>query len=488
MVYLPLIDETEGERLQQDYPLETDEILEIFYDEPSLIKRSITLLYAKGRPSILLGYNSLNYDSMFLATRCVFHRLVEFYPLLYFRGAGAGISFGIAQQHIDLYRISYMMYQLPHYNLQTIAKHILQEEKNDLDAVLIRDTFFKIFDTDRYDSKEHEPKLVDILLYNKKDVDLVTRLEKSVDFIEMAKKMAKDCISNVEFLQMQFNKMQYRVFSELFRIGIEHDTFLGHLNDNSRALNIRIPPRIGGDVIQVWHAEETRVKLANSKGRYPGGLNFCLGAMEIQDLQAYDYRVAYPLLMERLNLSDETCGIYPANILLAMYDELEGETYFESYDYDIHSGTSTTETRLIVYRAIYEKNKSRKDAARFPFVRHELASRGQQLVILVWKGRKGILSYLLNIVNTRRESMKDTRKIYEGAIEMLDEEIAIRRQFASEKKDTEEEEEEDITYNNNNEEEEENFDDFFMEDKTEEKKIQNQNKRSMSRVLSINGF
>lgn len=83
----------------------------------------------------------------------------------------------------------------------------------------------------------------------------------------------------------------------------------------------------------------------------------------------YDYVTAYPLLMDRKNISDETTTIVSASILAQLYPKIRNTHTFKSYDYLCHNGLTKSETIILYYEYIYDGLYC---GGEFPFTLNEL--------------------------------------------------------------------------------------------------------------------
>lgn len=149
------------------------------------------------------------------------------------------------------------------------------------------------------------------------------------------------------------------------------------------------------------------------KSTFPGGANFCLGHMECDNVQMYDYVAAYPTLMERCNLSDETVAILPADVLLALCPTLKNRAEYKLYDYMTHSGSRTTETSILYYQYIYDNLYSGQQIA---FELSDLRARKKAPIIVVWHGRVGVLSQIVAEFSKMRSNYRISRDILNDAV------------------------------------------------------------------------
>lgn len=146
---------------------------------------------------------------------------------------------------------------------------------------------------------------------------------------------------------------------------------------------------------------------AERVGKYPGGANFCYGNFQVQDVEEYDYITAYPFLIERDNLSDETCGVYPADYICRNYPFIKHRENFKCYVYLSHVSQNKTDSQITYYKYLYEDYHCGGD---FPFTQEALAKLSTNFVLMQWVGRPGVLSRVMKHLNKVRETIKQHRK------------------------------------------------------------------------------
>lgn len=448
LVYVPVANRTpqslkeEMLRLDDypDYGPETN-VIEVFTSELDLLKRTMDLLQLDGLHHYLVGYNSLSYDIKFLLMRC------HFYGLHTDRFVWKdGYAFGFEQIHVDLFRIAMMRYKFRKYTLGFVAKQLVQDEKVDVDAVALRYTFHRMRKRQRLYGHDDEegvkkgwPSLRDTLHYNNYDTLLVTRLIERTRAIDYLVGYAHECRVPLYSMNTNYNLMQFKVLSECLVLGLGRRKFLATLRSSPRAdMVIPVPGTVmnssydGVATVQPLHRDfvtastDLDALMVNrrdasvegttrygKKNKYPGGANFCLGQYNVTDVQSYDYKIAYPLLIDRKNLSDETAELMPANTLAFFYDYVVNRHEYTVYDYMTHVGDTKTETKVLHYQYLYCGTYC---GGQFPFTKSELQRRGAAPVILVWSGRRGVMSDIITVFNDNRENTKMRRKTLDGVI------------------------------------------------------------------------
>ncbi|AYP97892.1 DNA polymerase B [Mauternbach virus] len=441
--------------------------LECFSNEYDLLKRTMDLLTLGNKLHILLGYNSISYDIKYLLIRCVFYNI--YVDKFIWR---EGYSFGIEQMHLDLFRIIVMRYRFKSYTLNEVSRSIMKDSKTGVSAVALRYTFFKMLKTQKFlnhnESNEKLPSIRDTLHYNNADTLLVSKLESRTRSIEFVIQRAMACQVPLSAMTTNYNKMQYKLWNECFVVGLNMKIFLttfksdiadikcpfvsnysqndtidlvlnlsDKLNANDKLMNCNVQPpstvltsNMNNDhqIMQQPQQQQQQQSLLRTryasvpdkKAKFPGGANFCLGEINADNVQMYDYVTAYPLLMDRKNISDETLTIFPASILLMLYPKIQNHHEFKTYDYLAHSGLTKTETIILYYQYIYDGLYC---GGEFPFIQSELYRRHDSPVIIIWEGRRGVLSEIVAKFNETRAKTKIMRKTLDEAYTLVEEKI-----------------------------------------------------------------
>lgn len=447
LVYLPVVNRTpqslkeEMLRLDSypDYGTETN-VLEVFTSEVDLLRRTMDLLHLNGRHHYLVGYNSLSYDIKYLLVRC------HFYGLHTDRFVWKdGYTFGFDQIHVDMFRIALMRYTYKAYTLSNVSKQLLKDDKVDVDAVALRYTFHRMRKRQRlyaHDDpegvKNKWPSLRDTLHYNNYDTLLVSKLIERTRAIDYLVGYAHECRVPLYSMNTNYNKMQYKVLNECLVLGLGQRKFLSTFKTSTADMVIPLPDLsqptiIDTDLVSRPHdyvmvSQNLDTLITNKpaattpqqhpygqkpKNKYPGGANFCLGEHNVSNVQSYDYRIAYPLLIDRKNLSDETADVMPADKLVFMFDYIFNRHQYTVYDYMTHVGDTKSETKILYYQYLYCGTYC---GGQFPFTKCELQRRGTAPVIIVWHGRRGVMSDIITVFNDNRENTKNKRKTLDGVL------------------------------------------------------------------------
>lgn len=465
-------------------------IVECFNNERHLLKRTMELLTIEPKLHMLIGYNSLGYDMKYLLMRCVFFNIST--NRFIWR---EGYCFGNSQFHIDLFRIILMRYRYKSYTLNDVSGELLKESKTGVSAVALRYSFFRMYKHQRYfthdECSEKMPSVRDTLHYNNADTLLVSKLENRTQAIEFLLNYAQRCQVPMSTLMTSYNKMQYKLWNECLIIGLNMKLFMGqfkssiapiicpfrsavnyndfielridltdNLNGSEQIESAPLPEMPGKTPISAAAtaaaASNRRYITIKKKAKFPGGANFCLGEYNCDSVQMYDYVTAYPLLMDRKNISDETTTILPANVLVEMYPYIMNPHEYQCFDYLTHHGRTHSETIILYYQYIYNNLYC---GGQFEFTLEELKKRVSAPVIVIWSGRRGIISAIIAKFNDIRATTKIKRNILKAALETVSNKLEIANNEAFMEAEMEvyaaaasttETSENDITNNSNN--------------------------------------
>lgn len=450
-------------------------VVECFVSEQDLLQRTMDLLTLRPKLHILMGYNSMGYDIKYLLMRCTFFNICldEFL----WRD---GYCYTPEQIHIDLFRTIMMRYRLKSYSLNEVSAHLLRDSKTGVSAVALRYTFFNMLKQRRFqthdESTPQQPSIRDTLHYNNADTLLVSKLEARTQSIQFLVEYAQRCQVPLSTMMTNYNKMQYKLWNECLVVGLNLGVFMGRFKNASNTelivpmggdndtdlteVRANLTDNLNGsDMVTVRTLPNAEVALANrtafvappqqsfvtgrmstgqryltikKNAKFPGGANFCLGEYDCDNVQMYDYVTAYPLLMDRKNISDETTTILPANVLAMYYPKITNPHEYTCFDYLTHHGRTHSETSIIYYQYIFENLYC---GGEFPFQYEELVKRGTSLVICIWQGstyeyppdipddirqqlctqRRGVLAMIIAEFNTVRANTKMMRKSLESA-------------------------------------------------------------------------
>lgn len=467
LVYLPMLDRRPEQMLEEmrrldKYPTYANQknVTEVFVSEIDLLKRTMELLKypqieqrskkktscvypTNNRLHYLIGYNSLRYDIKYLLLRCQFYGL-HHGEFVYKNG----YSFGFHQIHVDLFCVAIMRYKLKNYKLDTLSFEILNSKKENVDAVALRYTFNHIrrrqclyAQDDPYMAKHRMPSLRDAVHYNNRDTLLVSEIVQKTSTIKYVLDYAYRSRVPVNSINVNYNKIKFRLLNQCEVTGLENGIFLTGLKSSRQTLIVplshpELEPAfehdrlIPNDFVCRDIDNETllgggKKMSTGKKTRYPGGVNYCRGEYEVADIQEYDYRIAYPLLMDRLNISDETCTVMKSSDVAQLYPFIKCKNEYRVFDYNTHVSDTKTGTRILLHRYLYDDANPGHE---FPFAFDDLKAREDAPVIVIWNGTyRGILSEIIKCFNSTRENAKTRRNQLSGILEDL--EMSLQRDY-----------------------------------------------------------
>lgn len=411
----------------------TKRILQVYNNEKDLLINTLNLLNIPSKLHILNGFNSIAYDIKFLMLRCKFYNLPVFKNFYW----NHGFAFGVNQIHIDSLKVSKLVYNLKEYNLNAVAKHLFNEKKEDVDAVKLRITFYAMKQNQRlYSIKESTqwPSLCHAIEYNDQDVLLTDKI--FCDSINLSIEYANTCgVSIIECLD-KCSRNQFKILNESFTIGLTLNSFFTSFKSLATSAYMKYVNERGELDVQEVAFDMSKALIfegCKKNKKYPGGFNFCFKEDYCENVEVYDYRVAYVLLMERANISDETCVICPADFLYKSYPFIPNPHHFKTYDYDPHTGPNKTVNKVLAYKYIYEHLYC---GGEFDFTLDELHKRQNAPVILIIQKslHHGILSKIVEHLNQQRESYKSYKKVCATAHDLIIQKMSNIRVKLSKKK------------------------------------------------------
>lgn len=374
--------------------------LRIFNSEKSLVKVALEMLYPK-KLHYLVGYNSRFFDVKFMFLRSVFFDLRHPFIIDY------GLSMGWNQIHLDLFQLCKSRYTLKRYSLNNVASEILNSSKENVDAVALRHTFNEILSTQQL--KAHEdykdpkiPSLYSMIIYNNQDTRLVTQLMEQTDMLVYAFKETDIKAFPINAFNVHASLMKHKVVMDCFLVGLSQKVFLGtYPHKNIQCL-------MNDQICEIDTMKNLDYKKPGKKETgYPGGINYCCESAYVANIKAYDYRIAYPYAIETMNLSSETATIVPGEVLFHCFDELDlGEWDF--WEYRIHSSANPAHSSLYVHRMIVHGinfGGKIEECSKEYMEKHM-----DDLIICIYKGRRSVLSTIIETFNTHREDCKADKK------------------------------------------------------------------------------
>jgi DNA polymerase elongation subunit (family B) len=442
-------------------------VLEVYHTEIDLLKRSMNLLQLNGLLHYLVGYNSSGYDIKYLLMRCCFYNIKECVERFVWR---EGYCYGMDQIHIDLFRITMIRYRFPSYTLDSVAKNILQEAKTGVSAVNLRYTFYRMIKYKRYflheECSEKTPSIRDTLHYNNMDTLLVSQLIVKTFMLDFIFEFTNQSRIPISYINTNYNKMRFKVWNYAFSAGLDLGLYLGTFKSPIISLAHHIPSTYPNNSITLRYDMTNQLNHNSNnieqptfrgggynnsnntaRGKFPGGANFCLGEIDVKNVQMYDYVTAYSILIDRANISDETVLVLPANALLASYDYIVKPEEYHTWDYMTHNGATKSETNILYYQYIYNNLYCGKQ---FDFTRENLQQRSNSPVIVIWQGRRGILSDIVRHFNDIRSVAKTIKKTLDEAVEIIGEAINTIEEYQDEMQELKEQQQQQKENETNN--------------------------------------
>ena len=434
--------------------------LVVFDNEIDLLRFTVETLHMKQKLHYITGWNSDAYDLEFLYRRCSFYNIKELLELFVIRDSGCK-SVTFAQINFDLYKSCVIEFsELENHKLGTVSAHVLNDSKIDLDSRLLRFTFGEIAKkgmVERVGRTNQNPCIFKALEYNVKDTLLVTRLLQTLDVLNHR----SGCINSIigsglttdKYLN-NYKYAEYRILNQCFFIGLKLNIFLCKFNSNIGIVKYPLVQEASSQTLTDYFFSieklEDYVKIFDASGKekkHPGGVNWCQGKYYLTNVSSYDYDKAYSTLIDRRNISDETCSIFRANILYRIYDTIDFSTdKFICFDYKTHmpehdadsnklstlsnslfsSMMSNRKSRigskkptvtvkdlkqekdLLMYQYLYE---GKYVGSEFTFTKENLAARGNDLVIVIWRNRPGTLALIVREFNSARDFCNKYKKL-----------------------------------------------------------------------------
>lgn len=387
---------------------QTEDCLEVFTNEKDMLIRTMELLTIRPLLHVVVGYNSIQYDMPFLLQRCVRYNVCTDHFI--WKG---GYCYGFEQMQMDIMRHVKMTKNFKSYKLGDVSSAILGSTKSGVDCVNIRKTFWKIHDNNKYpvSYSVDEPSIVETLHYNNVDTMLVYQLHEVIGSFAFILNMSNEYKIGFHELNMCYNKKTKTLWSESQVISLRSGNFSTNFKDTSRVIKYATMSGLIQDVQSLSVNPANRLNGDRTKGKFPGGINFCLGEYYFDEIHEYDYVAAYPTIIRKYNISDETTYILKASDLLKLIEVTFNVPFdkFSVYDYMTHSAENPSRTSLLHYQYIYEnlycggpiEFKGKKK-----ILMQELGRRVHDDVILIWKGRDGVNTNSLTKISEVRTLMK----------------------------------------------------------------------------------
>jgi len=208
-------------------------------DDPEDGERALLVKISEAisKHCIVSGWNSSNFDCPYLKQRMALH------------GVDCSWEYLNELDYLDLFRKNYRQ-SLPSYKLNNVAKRIIGEEK--LDQAKGNGAVYRAWK----DNREH------FLAYNKQDVDLIVKMDKSLQFISLHKAIAEQAHCYI------YETMQ-----------------------NSLSMDVMLLIRYKkAGIIMPSKPTQVEVQINESKGRIGGGYTTCFEPGVHEQVEVFDFK------------------------------------------------------------------------------------------------------------------------------------------------------------------------------------------------------
>lgn len=426
-----------------------------FNNEQEMIVTFLELLHRYNNVyTLLVGYNSISYDSMFLMKRCVYHNMNKEIEK-YFHLQGNVITFGKCMYHIDLYRFVAKFHRfnmdLKDFKLNTVSSFFLNKKKVDVDMKMFFVLYKNSWENGELDDSECE-QLANVLFYNSVDTSLLTQLleyENIYKFLEDNSKSYNIKISKIptsescEFLRcktigdcLNFKTLLSYTPPESVLYAYERFYIRYKLKDainfKEEKLNLSLKRKIDDDDDD----DKLDYNEGNgSKNQYKGGMNYCYGKHLVRNVMATDYTSYYPYLIEGFNLSFDTTSILPSRFIVGDFRRMlienqnNDEYRLKFVQYNNHdnmllvkNNQSLSDPNILKLTEEYmyikgllpncnELDLSVYDDLKMKSVKHP--------VVVLSAGKTGVLYKIIERQNTVRDLSKVNLKNIKGTLDIL---------------------------------------------------------------------
>ncbi|KAJ8670184.1 hypothetical protein QAD02_001443 [Eretmocerus hayati] len=439
----------------------------VFFDEKEALETVFELLSPKRKDSyvfhILTGWNTESYDNKFMLSRATYYGLRNVTDDFVY--SGHGLTRGHWQRSMDLYRLIKLRYNFESYKLDSVAYKLLRERKRDVNAVALRFLFDYVRRTNRlliksdvtadkidetetfrggidleYTFKEI-PCLVDSVDYNDQDSILVAVMFEKIKTLQDANVRSRECWQPVSNLNSRIARIKPRVLDRCFVSLLKSKNFLAKMENEERHLWYPLPnvmPNVPRNMAYNYLLKSVSVsdmikkpgpikRDANGREKLAlaGGINFSFGHRYVRSqpnhvLQDLDFVQFFPSIIRDYNISEETVDFLPASYLLMSYDTTKNIEHFRLFDYNNHSDEDKIVTQVMIYN--YVKNGT-YFGEEFPFTKDELSKRGEDTVLVIYVGRRGLYSLACADAISRREKTKSGLAVLKDVLAAVDERI-----------------------------------------------------------------
>lgn len=420
----------------------------IFNNERDMLIKAFEIL-SFDKHFICIGYNSAQFDMPYLMNRAYLLRLYNNCDKFVYQNGC--FAYGLFMVHLDLYYYSVKYFELDSYKLNTVAKHVLNEEKVDINAVNLRyvyDFFCKsdkinhtfVFDDEQFD-------LETAIRYNIIDTKLVYDIFTKSKMLSSLQDLSKSYILN--WNRIIHSRSNENYINKMFRNSCSMGKMFA-INHNIKSI---ICP--DGNVLKCDNSKLIS-KDINDTSKFCGGMNYVDGRNREYDILACDYTAFYPYLIAHNNLSHETTMIATVREIKPYWDIVKEKC--TAYYFVDRRGDSNFDTQIKCRQIItgFTDNGSEvKDLKNY---------KNTDRLLLILKSNNGLLSQFINNQNKIRDASKNKKKDLETLIEEINQRLL---QLMIKENKTEEESEDEES---EDEEEDEDEEDYELQDEEKEEK------------------
>lgn len=409
-------------KIEEQYDFDPVRKVSIVNNERDLLRQLCAILDAQRELFILLGYNSKNYDMMFIARRLVYLNMPEANNIYCQNGI---LIYGCKMIHIDMYLVisKYYANELKSFQLKAVCKECLEDsEKVDMDARDLRYVYKHIIDHGIGDGvfANWNVTLSKIAHYNDVDSLLVSKLWIKLGYDTFLLNVSKNYKISLSRLGQSYisEYLSNKILLDSFKHNV---LFTQHHNKNVAFTS---------DAYLSYNNE----KLSSSDGTcsFGGGFNYRDSKNVFDKVHMMDMVAYYPQLIEGFNLSHETVSIVTVGLLrvlrnrrlidfkdsdVSMYRfcthrALKGcrdHNELELYDEDV---ANVIESRNYI-------NGSLDNASRISIADLDHLAVTDRLIIIL-QSKVGILSKIMAHQNWIRNAAKETKRMLNETKQQID--------------------------------------------------------------------
>ena len=399
----------------------------IFNNEVDTLKYICSRFDKMPSQYLLLGYNSKNYDMLFLLRRVTYLNMKH--EMTQFNVQDGIIVYGTQMIHIDLYLVinKYFMNELDSFTLKNVAIKLLdsdEDNKVDFDARLLRYIYADIMKDNKVPENgsfdKYKANIALLAHYNDKDALLVYTLWDTLQYNEFLLNVAKSyriCLSRIS--QSMVNEyLSVKMLIDSFIHGVlftqHHNNNVAQNQDTLTYFNTEILSSIDGD----------------TAGSYGGGFNFRDAKNVSKNVEMMDMVAYYPEMMEGFNLSHETCAIYKVGALMKLTKNNQNSNIFRNIDmYRFCTHKSSPNNMMLhdtdLLNAIDSKrytSGSLDNASKITAMDLNSLDHDERIVIII-NNHRGVLSLIMQDRNNIRNVAKNTKRLLNQAIQNVQEYI-----------------------------------------------------------------